>query len=99
MDAFVSKCKEEAAEYYNGLLVGTDHPITTPQDVYVVWCCKTLRNSKVFLSIPFPEPMCFELTYNDDEEVIYFNAYKKTDELSIDIREGDSNANDEQHIK
>ena len=46
-------------------------------DVYVVWSCKTLQNSKALLSTTVPDGMYYELTYNGDKHELYLDAYKK----------------------
>lgn len=86
---FISKCKEEVAKYANGLLSENETDIVTPDDVYVVWYCKTLQNSKVLLSLPRPDGMYYELTYDGNAEQIYFDAYKKVKNMAIDVREED----------
>ena len=49
---FIKKCKELVRNYYNDRAESTDKngKITT-EDVFVVWFCKTLQNSKALLSI------------------------------------------------
>ena len=48
-----------------------------PEDVYIVWMCKTLQNSKALLSTPLPDGMYYEATYNGDKQELYLDAYKK----------------------
>ncbi len=43
----------------------------------MVWSCKTLQNSKALLSTTVPDGMYYELTYNGDKHELYFDAYKK----------------------
>lgn len=88
-NSFISKCKEEVAKYTNEHREDPTLDIITPEDVYVVWSCKTLQNAKLLLSTPVPDGMYYELTYNGDKEVIYFDAYKKVVNMSIDVKEGD----------
>jgi hypothetical protein len=75
---FIPKAKELVADYANKHLDVTDNvPKLQPSDVYTVWYSKTLQNAKALLSTPLPDGMYYELTYNGNEDVIYFDAYKK----------------------
>lgn len=75
---FIQKCREIVADYFNEHSDKTDslEPMK-PDDVYVVWYCKTLQNHKALLSTPAPDGMYYEITYNGDKQEIYFDAYKK----------------------
>ena len=55
----------------------TDMQEIKPEDVYIVWMCKTLQNSKALLSTPLPDGMYYEATYNGDKQELYLDAYKK----------------------
>lgn len=48
-----------------------------PDDVYIVWSCKTLQNWKALASTPRPDGMYYEITFNGDKNEIYLDAYKK----------------------
>lgn len=50
-----------------------------PEDVYVVWFCKTLQNWKALCSTDIPDGMYYEVTYDGDKDVAYVDAYKKWD--------------------
>ena len=54
-----------------------------PEDVYVVWFCKTLQNWKALCSTDIPDGMYYEVTYDGDKDVAYVDAYKKWDNESI----------------
>ena len=43
---FVGLCKKTVAEYANEHLDKTDAKQITEDDVFIVWMCKTLQNSK-----------------------------------------------------
>lgn len=88
MRAFIAKCQEVVAEYNNENRVDPFSEIINPQDVYVVWSCKTLQNAKVLMSTPATDGMYYELTYNGDKQQIYFDAYKKVTNIAIDVKEG-----------
>ncbi len=76
---FNAKCKELVADYTNEHtdISDGDSRLITPDDVYVVWYCKTLQNAKALLSTPLPDGMYYEVTLNGDKNEIYFDAYKK----------------------
>lgn len=54
-----------------------------PEDVYIVWMCKTLQNNKALASTPRLDGMYYELTYNGDKNEMYLDAYKKFENRCI----------------
>ncbi|MDY3006010.1 DUF6275 family protein [Anaerococcus porci] len=54
------------------------------KDVFVVWSCKTLQNSKALLSMPHKGALYYEFTLNGDKEEIYMNAYRKLVNKKLD---------------
>lgn len=84
---FINKCKELVADYTNSHLDVTDNvkPLKA-EDVYVVWSAKTLQNNKALLSTPVSDGMYYELTYNGDKEELYFDAYKKFENIKHDFK-------------
>ena len=76
-DKFLDLCKEKIVEYFNGRSDKTDKVAITSDDVFVVWSCKTLQNNKALLSTTISDGMYYELTYNGDKDELYFDAYKK----------------------
>ena len=70
-------CKREMVNEFNSEVDKTDSTTITTDDVYVVWCCKTLQNNKALLSTTISDGMYYEITYNGDKNEIYFDAYKK----------------------
>ena len=80
---FLDKAKELVKDYANK--INKDCNIST-SDVYMVWCCKTLQNNKALLSTPISDGMYYEVTYNGDKNEIYFDAYKKVENIKIDFR-------------
>ena len=82
MELFLDKCKTLVAEYSNRHLDVTDNvKLLLKEDVYVIWSCKVLQNSKVLLSTPLPDGMYYEITLNGDKNEIYFDAYKKFENI------------------
>ena len=49
-DAFFSLCKKLVVDYFNEHADKTDNKQITENDVFIVWCCKTLQNNK---ALPF----------------------------------------------
>ena len=80
---FVSLCKKTVAEYANEHLDKTDGKQITADDVFIVWMCKTLQNSKALASTTLFDGMYYELTYNGDKKELYFDAYKKWENKAI----------------
>jgi len=77
---FVFLCKQEILDYvrqhYEDIHI-------TEDDVYVVWLCKTLQNSKALLSTTIEDGMYYEVTYSGDNQEMYVDAYKKVDNYTV----------------
>ena len=84
-EEFIEKCKELVKEYAIEHLDKTDE--ISNFNVFVVWSCKTLQNSKALLSTSLSDGMYYELTMNGDKKEIYFDAYKKFENRCIKIKE------------
>ena len=80
-DEFLRLCKAKVANYFNGHVDKSDKKKITVEDVFVVWSCKTLQNNKALLSTTVPDGMYYELTYNGDKNELYFDAYKKWENI------------------
>ena len=80
---FVSLCKKIVAEYTNKHLDKSDAKQITENDVFIVWMCKTLQNSKALVSTTLFDGMYYELTYNGDKKELYMDAYKKWENVCI----------------
>ena len=65
------------------------HPTMTktvkPEDVYVVWSCKTLQNAKAILSTDVAKGVLYELTYNGDKDELYLDEYMKSINRKINL--------------
>ena len=85
---FIDKCKQLVSEYTNNHVDKSDNITVPPQDVFVVWSCKTLQNNKALLSTPLFDGMYYECTYNGDKNEIYFDAYKKLENIKHDLGSG-----------
>lgn len=67
------------------------HPECTPNDVFIVWYCKTLQNHKALASSPMSGDMYYEVTYNGNRDEIYIDVYRKSDALKVQVvREDDT---------
>lgn len=84
-EEFIDRCKKIVRQYAIDHLDKTDE---IPNfNVYIVWSCKTLQNSKALLSTDLKDGMYYELTINGDKKEIYFDAYKKFENKCIKIEE------------
>ena len=84
---FLDLCRKEVVKYTNEHLDGTDHKKITTDDVFMVWCCKTLQNNKALLSTTLFDGMYYECTYNGDKKELYLDAYKKFENKCIKLGE------------
>ena len=82
---FVEFAKGAVVDYFNSRKEITDEGRLTPEDVYVVWLCKTLQNNKALLSTTVWDGMYYEVTYNGDKNEMYLDAYKKWDNKCIKV--------------
>jgi hypothetical protein len=82
-DEFLELCKKTVREYTEEHLDKTDRKVDF--DVFVVWSCKTLQNSKALLSTTLFDGMYYELTYNGDKKELYLDAYKKFENRCIKV--------------
>lgn len=80
---FVKLCKKTVAEYVNAHLDKSDGKQITEDDVFIVWMCKTLQNSKALASTTLFDGMYYELTFNGDKGELYVDAYKKWENLLV----------------
>ena len=82
---FVALVKKTVADYANQNLDKTDGKKITEDDVFIVWMCKTLQNSKAMASTTLFDGMYYELTYNGNKQELYLDAYKKWENKCISI--------------
>ena len=70
MQEFIEKCKDIVLGHLN-------MTNRSPNEVYVVWSCKTLQNKKAVLSTDLVNGILFEITYNGDKDETYVDVYEK----------------------
>lgn len=82
---FIKFAIKAVVDYFNEHVDTTNRTALTPEDIYVVWSCKTLGNNKALLSTTVPDGMYYEITYNGAKKEAYFNAYKKWEHVCIKV--------------
>lgn len=85
---FIQKCKELVHQYTLNHMDETDIKKKSSfqiDDVYVVWSTKVLQNNKALLSTNLPDGMYYEITYNGDKDEIYFDVYKKFENIKYEL--------------
>lgn len=81
---FHDLCFRLVEDYYNTHRDATDPGITV-SDIFIVWSCKTLQNNKALLSTRIADGMYYEITFNGDKNEVYFDAYKKWENMCIKL--------------
>lgn len=86
MDSYFNRARHVVFNYVRDRLEKTDTTVEnfTLDDVYVVWGCKTLQNSKALVSTTIPDGMYYEVTYDGNNECFYLDAYKKFENVKIE---------------
>lgn len=84
---FSGLCKQIVLNYARDHMDKTDGKKITTDDVFIVWQCKTLQNNKALLSTTLPDGMYYEITYNGDKEELYFDAYKKWENVCVPLKD------------
>ncbi|KIH70064.1 DUF6275 family protein [Salinicoccus roseus] len=85
-EEFMKKAKQLVVDYTNEKVERWGNTEVLARDIFVVWSVKALGNSKVLLGAPFDDGgMYYEVTLNGDKDEIYFDAYKKQENICIEI--------------
>ena len=84
---FIQKSIQMVVNYFNSHVDVTNRKELKPEDVYVVWSCKTLGNNKALLSTTVPDGMYYEITYNGAKNEAYFDAYKKWENICVEMED------------
>lgn len=82
-EKFFQMCRDIVVKYFNEHADKTDNKQITEKDVFIVWCCKTLQNSKALVSTTVSDGMYYEITYNGDKQETYVDAYKKWENFVV----------------
>lgn len=82
-DNFTKVVKAAVVNYVNDRLEKTDGAKIDENNVFIVWSCKTLQNNKALASTTLSDGMYYEITYNGDKDELYFDAYKKWENICI----------------
>ena len=73
-DVRLKMAKAAVVKWYN------EHNQSRPigiEDVYIVWFCKVLQNWKALAGTHHGDGMYYEITFDGNNELVYFDAYKK----------------------
>ena len=81
-EKFKKLCKTAVVKYVNEHLADEREYISREQ-VYIVWLCKVLQNNKALVSTTVEDGMYYEITYNGDKDELYFDAYKKSENVCL----------------
>lgn len=71
-EEFIQKAKEYVRAYAEAVTI---HPENFT--VYVVWSCYILGNQKALLSTTLHDKRYYEVTYDSNKKVFYFDSYVK----------------------
>lgn len=81
----IERMKQEVLNWVLKHVDVTDDVNITIDDIYVVWSVKVLQNWKALISTTLPDGMYYELTYNGDKNELYLDAYKKFDNVTVNV--------------
>lgn len=82
---FLEQARTVVHKYAKDHLDISDRATLDFDDVYVVWFCKTLQNWKALVSTNLHDGMYYEVTYNGDKQELYLDAYKKFENVKIEV--------------
>ena len=80
-EEFMKLCARKVAEYENkrdDVNIEIDR-----DDVFCVWSCKTLQNSKCLMSAPHKGAKYYEFTHNGDKHEVYMDVYSKDINIAL----------------
>lgn len=83
---FTDLVKKTVADYTNRHLDKSDGATISEDDVYIVWLSKVLQNNKALASTTLFDGMYYELTYNGDKDELYLDAYKKFENVCMEVK-------------
>lgn len=83
-DTMLKMAKKAVVKWYN------EHNQSCPigmDDVYIVWFCKVLQNWKALAGTHHQDGMYYEITFDGNNDLVYFDAYKKWQNVQMSSRE------------
>ena len=86
---FEKLCIKTIVDFFNERVDENDNFTLKDEDIFIVWSCKTLQNNKALVSTTVPDGMYYELTYNGDKKELYLDAYKKMENICIEVKENE----------
>lgn len=81
-EQFLEICSEKVKEYESKR---QDIEVPLMKNVFTVWSCKTLQNSKCLMSAKHKWAYYYEFTMNGDREEIYMDIYKKVENIPLNL--------------
>ena len=82
-ERFISLCVQKVMLYENAR--EDQDEFLNIDDVFVVWSCKTLQNSKCLVSAKNKEAYYYEFTMNGDKGEIYMDVYNKVENIPLHL--------------
>ena len=76
---FIERAKENIIEFFKD-----NHIKCTPDDIFIVWSCKTLQNRKAIMAVRFQDHHLFEVTWNGDKSQMYIDTYDKVENMCVE---------------
>ncbi len=81
---FINFGKNYVRQYSLEMMAKEDYKsVVEDFDVFVVWYSKALKNHKGLFATNLKDNLYYEITYNGDTNVYYFDAYDKKDNRTI----------------
>lgn len=83
-DSFIEFCKRYVRQYSIERMIDKNYSTVTEDfEVFVVWYSKSLKNHKGLFATSLHDKLYFEITYDGEKSVYYFDAYDKVDNRTI----------------
>lgn len=83
-DVRLKMAKKAVMKWYNEH--NQSYPIGV-DDVYIVWFCKILQNWKALAGTHHDDGMYYEITFDGNNKLVYFDAYKKWQNVQMPVRD------------
>lgn len=80
-DGYLSKARHIVKDYVNSKQDPT--ALVHINDVYIVWCSKTLQNWKCLVGTNLKDGLYYEVTHNGDVHETYLDVYAKLHNVVI----------------